>query len=106
MYSYLQFVPRFAICAQNANEDDINYAWNLIAEVATDVLHACDSNREDNEAVKEIERIESLDLAEEEEAEEVGGIWVVITVEIQLMKNFTIAVIRQLSRLMTCGSKV
>ena len=57
---------RFAICAQNANDDDIHYAWNVISEMASDVINACDSNKE-NEALKEIQRIESLELDAEEE---------------------------------------
>ncbi|ELU11164.1 hypothetical protein CAPTEDRAFT_119245 [Capitella teleta] len=51
------YVIRFAICAQNANDDDIIYAWNVISEMASDVINACESNNE-NEALKEIQRID------------------------------------------------
>ena len=58
------YIIRFAVCAQNANDDDVYYAWNVISEMASDVIAACDSNKE-NEALKEIQRIESLDIGEE-----------------------------------------
>lgn len=45
------YVIRFAICAQNANDDDVVYAWNVISEMASDVINACESNKE-NEALK------------------------------------------------------
>lgn len=35
------YVIRFAICAENANEDDINFAWNVIKEIAHDVIQGC-----------------------------------------------------------------
>merc|ERR1719471_694588 len=33
-----KFVIRFAICSQNATDDDIDYAWKTIAKIATDVI--------------------------------------------------------------------
>lgn len=33
---------RFAVCAQNANDEDIVYAWNVISEMASEVIQACD----------------------------------------------------------------
>uniref|UniRef100_A0A6A7FSH7 Tyrosine decarboxylase-like n=2 Tax=Hirondellea gigas TaxID=1518452 RepID=A0A6A7FSH7_9CRUS len=32
-----KYVIRFCVCAQNATDDDIEYAWNVIAEFATDL---------------------------------------------------------------------
>ncbi|XP_076451303.1 aromatic-L-amino-acid decarboxylase-like [Babylonia areolata] len=32
------YVIRFAICAQNATEDDVNYAWDAISALATELL--------------------------------------------------------------------
>ena len=60
------YVIRFAICAQNACEDDIRFAWNVISEMATEVIEACGTNHE-NEALKVIEKLESLDLTQEDE---------------------------------------
>ncbi|KAK2141739.1 hypothetical protein LSH36_1050g00033 [Paralvinella palmiformis] len=61
-----QYVIRFAICAQNACEDDILFAWNVIGEMAVDVLEACRSSNE-NDVLKAIEKLESLDLTEEDD---------------------------------------
>jgi type VI protein secretion system component VasA len=55
------YVIRFAICAQHAVNDDITYAWNVISEMATDVLSICDSSKE-CETLKEFHRIESLEV--------------------------------------------
>jgi len=55
------YVIRFAVCAQHAVDDDISYAWNVIAEMATDVLSMCDTNKE-TETLKEFHRIESLEV--------------------------------------------
>ena len=43
-----RFVIRFCVCAQNANDDDINYAWNVISSTATDVLDACEGQKKDD----------------------------------------------------------
>ncbi|KAK2141738.1 hypothetical protein LSH36_1050g00008 [Paralvinella palmiformis] len=61
-----QYVIRFAICAQNASEDDIRFAWNVIGEMAVEVLEACRSSNE-NDVLKAIEKLESLDLTEEDD---------------------------------------
>ena len=58
-----KYIIRFAVTAQNACEDDIIYAWNVISEMATEVIEACDSNRASEEA---IERLASLDIEDEE----------------------------------------
>ena len=42
MSHFDNLVHRFAVCAQNANDDDIVYAWNVISEMATEVIQACD----------------------------------------------------------------
>ena len=42
------YVIRFCVCAQNANDDDINYAWNVISSTATDVLDACEGQKKDD----------------------------------------------------------
>lgn len=56
------YVIRFAVCAQHAVSDDIEYAWNVITEMATDVLLICDSSKE-SENLKEFHRIESLEVS-------------------------------------------
>lgn len=56
------YVVRFCVNAQNANDDDIIYAWNVISETASDVLEVCDSNKE-GEMI--IERIASIELDDE-----------------------------------------
>ena len=62
-----KYVIRFAICAQNANDDDVIYAWRVIREMAEEVIEACDSNRE-SEA--QVEKLASLDINGEEGVEE------------------------------------
>ena len=59
------YVIRFCVCAQNANEDDINYAWNVISGTATDVLHACETGN-DIDVAEVIEKIASIDMENEE----------------------------------------
>lgn len=61
------YVIRFAVCAQNANDDDIIYAWRVITEMAEEVIEACDSNKESEE---QIEKMASLDINGETEVEE------------------------------------
>jgi len=56
------YVIRFAICAQHAVDDDVVFAWNVISEMATDVLAMCDTNKE-TETLKEFHRIESLEVS-------------------------------------------
>ena len=58
------YVIRFAICAQHAVDDDVIFAWNVIAEMATHVLAMCDTNKE-TETLKEFHRIESLEVSVE-----------------------------------------
>ena len=55
-----RYVIRFAICAQNANEDDINFAWNVVSEMASDVINICDTNK-NNQLTEEIKRIASIE---------------------------------------------
>jgi aromatic-L-amino-acid decarboxylase len=59
------YVIRFAICAQHAVDDDVTFAWNVISEMATDVLAVCDSSKE-TETLKEFHRIESLEIESED----------------------------------------
>lgn len=54
-----EYVIRFAVCAQRAVDDDISFAWNVITEMATDVLEAC---TKETGALKEMERIASLEV--------------------------------------------
>ena len=56
------YVIRFAVCAQHAVDDDVAFAWNVISEMATDVLAMCDTNKE-SETLKEFHRIESLEVS-------------------------------------------
>lgn len=58
-----KYIIRFAVCAQNANDDDINFAWNVISEMASEVIEACDSNRDSEEAV---ERMASIEIEDDE----------------------------------------
>lgn len=56
------YVIRFAVCAPNAKDDDIDYAWDVISDTARDVSAACAAESdEENEALKEIRRIESVE---------------------------------------------
>ena len=66
------YVIRFAVCAQHAVDDDVVFAWNVISEMATDVLAMCDTNKE-TETLKEFHRIESLEVSST-----VGGLVVAI----------------------------
>jgi aromatic-L-amino-acid decarboxylase len=34
-----QFIIRFCVCAQDAKDSDIEYAWNVITDFATDLLN-------------------------------------------------------------------
>ena len=63
-----QYVIRFAICAQNACEDDILFAWNVIGEMAVEVLEACRSSNE-NDVTKSSEKLQSLDPTKEDDEE-------------------------------------
>ena len=38
------YVIRFCVCAQNATDDDINIAWNVISNTATHVIEAWDGD--------------------------------------------------------------
>lgn len=33
-----KYVIRFCVCAQNATDDDIEYAWKTLSKIATDVI--------------------------------------------------------------------
>ena len=64
------YVIRFCVNAQNANEDDINYAWTVISETATDVLEVLDSNKEGEMIIERIASIELEDNIVSKEQEE------------------------------------
>ena len=51
------YVIRFAVCARNAADDDINFAWNVISEMATFVLAMCDTNTA-SQILREFQKIE------------------------------------------------
>lgn len=54
------YVIRFAVCAQNAEDDDIDFAWNVIVKMATQLLQMrSDSN-------KESEKLDAEGASEEE----------------------------------------
>lgn len=59
-------VIRFCVCAQNATEEDITYAWNVISNMAQDVMNVCTA-AEGEEVVRELERIASVEVDSEEE---------------------------------------
>jgi len=40
-----EYIIRFALCAENATAEDVEAAWSIIQEVATDVLKAADDAR-------------------------------------------------------------
>ncbi|KAH3817379.1 hypothetical protein DPMN_118913 [Dreissena polymorpha] len=61
------FVIRFAICAENADENDIKYAWEVITE-ATETLM---SSKFELERPGGLERMETLELSETESEDEV-----------------------------------
>jgi len=48
------YVIRFAVCAENAIDDDIIYAWRVITQMAEEVIELCDSNRESEEHVEKM----------------------------------------------------
>lgn len=33
-----KYVIRFCVCAQNATDEDIEYAWKTLSKMATDVI--------------------------------------------------------------------
>ena len=64
------YVIRFAVCAQNASEADITYAWTTICKTAADVLAACDLST-DASIEEELEKLE----CEDENGETATGVW-------------------------------
>ena len=54
------YVIRFAICAQHAVDDDVIFAWNVISEMATQVLAMFDTEIE-SAIVREHQQIEALE---------------------------------------------
>ncbi|CAH1772284.1 unnamed protein product [Owenia fusiformis] len=59
------YIIRFAVCAQNANEDDITYAWEVITTTTEDVIASVDidSNKEQEELCE----IEDLQVEEDDD---------------------------------------
>ena len=49
------FVIRFCVCAQNATEEDIDYAWVTITDIATGVIKKMEEKEDEEEK-------ESLDV--------------------------------------------
>ena len=64
------YVIRFAVCAQNATDDDIIYAWNVISEISSEVITACDA-QEEQEMAQQLEIMSSLSEEEETVTEDV-----------------------------------
>ena len=64
------YVIRFAVCAQNASDADIAYAWTTICETAANVLAACDLST-DASIEEELEKLGE----EEENGESATGTW-------------------------------
>ncbi|GAB1609487.1 aromatic-L-amino-acid decarboxylase [Argonauta hians] len=60
------YIIRFAICAQNADDSDIIYAWQTISQIADELL----ANRERVSSIRESKRIASDTSEEGESAEE------------------------------------
>ncbi|WAR15183.1 TDC1-like protein [Mya arenaria] len=61
------FVIRFAICAENADEKDISFAWKVITEAAECLM----SSKSELERPGGLERIETLEMSETESEDEV-----------------------------------
>lgn len=62
------YVIRFAVCAENATDDDITFAWDVISEISAGVIAACDA-QEEQELAQQLEIMTSLS----EEEETIGG---------------------------------
>ncbi|XP_014774406.1 aromatic-L-amino-acid decarboxylase [Octopus bimaculoides] len=60
------YIIRFAICAQNADDSDIIYAWQTISKIADELL----ASRERESSVRESRRIALSDTSEEGESAE------------------------------------
>ena len=54
------FVIRFCVCAQNATEEDIDYAWVTIADIATGVIKKMEEN-EDEEAKERLDVVKMME---------------------------------------------
>lgn len=52
------YVIRFCVCAQNATEDDIDYAWKTIAKIANDVIKKMEILFDDTQLAKVYEEEE------------------------------------------------
>lgn len=61
------YVIRFAICAENASEDDIKYAWNIISDAAENLM----SSKSELEKSKVHGRNDICELSETESEDEV-----------------------------------
>ena len=60
------YIIRFAICAQNAVDEDIHYAWACITQTADELL----ASRERENSARELKRIASAGTSEEDESVE------------------------------------
>ncbi|CAE1147971.1 TDC-1 [Acanthosepion pharaonis] len=60
------YIIRFAICAQNAVDEDIHYAWSCITQMADDLL----ATQLRETSAKEMRRLTSSGTSEEDEPAE------------------------------------
>ncbi|XP_064642633.1 aromatic-L-amino-acid decarboxylase-like [Lineus longissimus] len=56
---------RFAVCARNADDDDITYAWDVITEIADDILETSD-NKDDDMVTIDDEEVFNFDFSIDE----------------------------------------
>ena len=61
------YVIRFAVCAENATEEHITFAWSVISSSAIDLM----CSKHELERTKKYERMETGELSETESEDEV-----------------------------------
>ena len=61
------YVIRFAVCAENATEENITFAWGVISTAAMDLM----SSKSELEKTKKYDRMETGELSETESEDEV-----------------------------------